>query len=238
MSKRHREKSIRSPGIEGGSVSGSKPTPLVVQQAPGRPDLLQVSINAALAPPEKAMFADHVQVERVRDGVRLLFGKLHPTQTDTCTNAVEVSFPLRPFYNQLFKSIASARPGRLPFNKSAEQAVVRFGYERIASLEPVARFEKVAAFRSNFALMALHEDDAAIDFYHLDASTVQVAAQAVASQQGLPASTGFRGILRIVVSPSVLLFFLEQCVKLAAELKTGSVDLDDGEAIERGGTLP
>ena len=213
-------------------MSGSKPSPLVVQPAPGRPDLLQISINQALAPPEKAMFADHVQVERVRDGVRLLFGKLHPTQPSTCTNAVEVSFPLRPFYNQLYKSVSSDRSGRLPFYKSAEKAVARFGYERVASLERVSQFDKVAAIRSNFVFMALHEDDAAIDFYHLDASTVQSVVQEAVARGALSVPPGFRGVLRIVISPSVLLYFLEQCIKLAEELKAGNAGIDDGQAID------
>ncbi len=198
-------------------------TAIVVKTAPGRPDLVQVSIDAALAPPERAMFADHVQVENVRDGVRMLFGKLHPTKPNLCSAAVEVSFPPRSFVSHLCRSVEASRPEG-SFHEVVEKAAKRFGYGRIDSLGR-AEFDRVQAFRSNFVYMALHDDDAAIDFFHLDAATMQLALQGAA--QGGHIAPDFRGILRIVVSPALLLYFLDACVHLGQELKTANPELAD-----------
>lgn len=219
-------KEVSYPGMKGKAMpAGIRQSGLVIERVAGRPDLVHVSVDAALAPPEKAMFVDYVQVGKARDGVRILFGKLHPSRAGVCTGALEVSFPLRQFVNQLHKSVEGARPTGT-FHQTVEEVVKKYGYERIASLDPVD-IDKASAIRSNFVFMALHEDDAAIDFFHLDASTMQVALQSAASRGTAPA-TGFKGVIRVIASPTLLLYFLDECLKIAVSLKQENPALDDG----------
>ena len=52
-----------------------------------------------------AMYADYVQLKRVRDGVQIIFGKTHPIIEGQIVQAAEISFPYRAFVNQLYKSV-------------------------------------------------------------------------------------------------------------------------------------
>jgi hypothetical protein len=214
-------KEVRYPGMVH-KPGPERPSALTIERSTGRPDLLHIGINATLAAPHQMMYVDHVEVRRVRDGVRMLFGKLHPNRQDVCVRGLEVSVPMRTFVNHVYKSFTREGPGG-SFHRLVAKAVEQFRYERIAKLETTEFREAVAAIRSNFVFMALHEDDAAIDFFHLDAATLQ------SVLQGGPVPEDFRGLIRVAVSPPLLLYFLDECAKVAEDLKRENPQLDDGQ---------
>jgi hypothetical protein len=217
MMSKKRNKQLVYSGMQRSSGQSVQSKPLVVERAPGRPDLFKIDVNFAMAAPELAMYADYVHVKRVRDGVEILFGKVHPFDSTRVEQAIDISFPYRPFVTQLVKSAESERGGgHRPFKESVQEAIARFGYNKIEKLEEPREMKSFSAFRSNFVYMALHEDDAAIDFYHLDAATMQMA-QAAAATTGR-GSAGIKGVIRVVVSPTLLLYFLKLASTIAEEL--------------------
>lgn len=187
--------------------------PLVIEQGPQG---VQVTIEASLAPPQKSMFADYVQVERSRDGVNLTFGKRD--DSGTLRNALEVSFPFKSFITQLHESVVNKHPHQTEsFMATAVRAVSEFGYERIEQLDKATIGSHAGSIRANAAFFALFEDDAAIDFFHLDAQVLHTITGA--SKRGLKMASEIRGIVRVVVSPPVLLYLLERCDAVADELQ-------------------
>jgi len=214
-------------------VLTAKSSPLIIERVQGRPDMITVGINVAMAAPDVAMYADYVHLRKVRDGVQVIFGKTHPLVEGEIVQAADISFPFRAFVNQLYKSVNSVRPGGQPsFKESVDQAAKRFGYEKIDGLAEPKQMKQVTAFRSNFVAMALQEDDAAIDFHHLDAATMQAALQAVAANAGQAPLLGFKGVLRVVVSPSLLLYFLETACKTAEEIKAATPGIEESPTVE------
>jgi hypothetical protein len=199
---------------------------IVVQASPSHPGAKQVTINAALAPPDKAMFADHVRVDQTRDGVRVLFGKLHPIDSNQCISAVEISFPQLAFYNQLYKSLSVPQPDGRTFLETVDGSLEGFSCDRISrDLDPVAAYERVVPIRANYASIAAHGDDAAIDFFHIDAPTLHAASQV--ADNGFAATPGFRGVIRIVVSLPLLVYFLGKIVQVAEKIKREHPRVDD-----------
>ena len=216
MSKK-RKQSYPSLGMQRTTSQPVQSMPLVVERAPGRPDLMKISMNFAIAAPDLAMYADYAQVLRVRDGVQILFGKLHPLDFTKLEQAIDISFPYLPFVNQLYKSVVIERDGgQKPFIESVQENVSKFGYVEIEQLEVPKEISRLKSFRSNFAHMALYEDDAAIDFFHLDAATMQmIQATAASTGQG---TAGVKGVIRVVISPTLLLYFLKHSTTVAQEL--------------------
>ena len=224
MSKKRAQ--IRYPGMER-SLQTSQAAPLLVRPTPGRPDLVQLSLNVAMAAPDVALFADYVDVSRGQDGMRILFGKMHPLKPGTCIQAVEISFPFHPFVSQLVKtSIVDSNPGDTTFQRKVEAAIEPFGYVPIENLEAPKEIMQLVAFRSNLTNMALHDDDAAVDFYHLDAATMHAVMTAAAGTGQAP-TAGFKGVMRIVVSPMLLAYFLKKCAVFADELTSEIPRLKD-----------
>jgi hypothetical protein len=234
MSKRP-TKEIRYPGMLKSQIQTANSFPLTLEQVPGRPDLVTVSLNVAMAAPDLAMYADYVQLKRVRDGVQMIFGKVDPLDETRLLQAALISFPYRAFVNQLYKSVVDPRPGaQRAFRDSVESAAKQFGYTSVAEMPGVTEIKQVGAFRSNFVAMALQEDDAAIDFFHLDAATMQAAVQmAVAAAGGrreLPLQ--FKGVMRVVMSPTLLRYFIETACNLTKEIVAATPGIDESPTVE------
>jgi len=200
---------------------------MFLEAAPGRPDLVKVNLNVAMAAPTVAMYADYVALRRVRDGVSILFGKRDPISEGVLLQAVEISFPFRPFVNQLVRSVTDPRPGGLAFKESVILAVEQFGYAPVGEESAPTAIKNVASFRSNFVYMALHEDDAAIDFFHLDAPTMHRAIN------GPDLSiAGFKGVMRVVLSPTLLRYFIEKAGVVAKELEASIPGINESPTTE------
>lgn len=187
--------------------------PLVIE--PRSAGGVSVTIEASLAPPQRSMYADHVEVARSRDGVTMVFGKAD--EADSIRNGVEVSFPFKSFIDQLITSVVTQLPHQTePFIETAKKSLAKFGYQPITELSR-RKIDKAASIRSNAAFFALHEDDAAIDFFHLDAQVLHALSGAL--RQGFQLRNEIKGIVRIIVSPPVLVYLLQQCVNLATDVQ-------------------
>jgi hypothetical protein len=232
MAKHRRKVGNYSEMLRAKQVQSAKSFPLLIEKVPGRPDLISVGVNVAMAAPDVALYADYVHLKQVRDGVQILFGKLHPISDSQIQQAVEISFPYRAFINQLYKSVVGPRPGQPPFRESVQDAIKKFGYAPIGALPEPNDIKRVASFRANLVVMALHEDDAAIDFFHLDATTMQLVQASVAAGPVGQQSLGFKGVMRVVVSPTLLGYFLEMACDLAEKIMAANPAMTDAPIVE------
>ncbi len=191
----------------------------------------EVIVNLQIAPnvvPEKTFFANYVHLAPDADGVTIVFGKLETaalTQGKQLAALVELSCPFRPFYNQIYKSIlTSADPGREAFYLTVQNSAGRMGYGRFAPITEkpaVTPLTKNAWFRFNAAMMAVFEDDCAVDFYHLDAIAMR------ALLQGARPSGELHGQVRVVMSPGLMHYFLSRVREEAETLKKERPDVDN-----------
>jgi|SRR5467141_2198140 len=193
----------------------------------------QMNVSLKINPevvPEKSFFADYVSVVDAKDSMSLIFGKLEPQLMkqggERHLGAIlELSFPYRPFYNQLYESLfKSDDAGKPPFHVSVQQWVERNGYELSdpAKSPPVsaAGSAKYAPFRVNAAALALFEDDCAADFYYLDAMALR------GLSQGAPPPGGLNAVLRVVMSTRLMHEFLLQCIETGKALKERMPSID------------
>jgi hypothetical protein len=191
----------------------------------------EVIVNLQIAPnvlPEKTFFANYVHVTPDADGITVVFGKLETaalTEGKQLAALVELSCPFRPFYNQIYKSIlTSADPGREAFHITVRNNAEKMGYGKfspIAEKPAVTAQTKSAWFRFNAAMMALFEDDCAVDFYHLDAIAMR------ALLQGARPSGDLHGQVRVVMSPGLMHHFLSRVQDEAQTLKIERPDIDN-----------
>jgi hypothetical protein len=191
-----------------------------------------LSINASVSPPQRTMFADYVQVDRTRDGVTLVFGKcdLGPNPSSV-RNVLDISFPRRSFLNQLYQSVTETQPHqREPFIATAKRIVGEFGYEPIAEQPALNVTTHAGSIRANAAFFALFEDDAAIDFFHLDAQVLH----ALSRTGNTSSLRDVKGIIRIVVSPPILDYLLTRCVAVAETLKAALQSSPDVKQLSQG----
>jgi len=229
MSKKSKVQFRSVPG--GGQIS--RAPSIQIERLAGHPDLVKLNVNIAMASPDVAMYADYVALSRVNDGVRLLFGKMHPLDEGEIFQAAEISFPYRAFVNQLSKSVNDPREGgQSPFRESVVDAVARFGYPVVKDLAVPKSIKQLGAFRSNFVFMALNEDDGAIDFFHVDAATMGRALQAAAGARGGEPIAGFKGVMRIVLSPALMLYFIEKASLLAADLEASIPGINESPTVK------
>jgi hypothetical protein len=171
-------------------------------------DIVTVDLEKFDAP-AKALFADYVQVDKTRDGVLIVFGKTGVV----LRNVVEVSMPYTPFYSQLYRSLVTLLPGEsTPFRDTAREMLKHYEYEEINRIEPLP-FSEGSAIRANACFVVAHADDAALDFFYIDAPTLA----AVTRTGKLPGRVV--GIIRVIVSLPVLVFFVERCIAVAEQLR-------------------
>lgn len=189
----------------------------------------QLVVNIEALPdiiPEKSFYADAVVVATARDGMTICFGKLEPAflsgGASRLAAVLELSFPHKSFYNQLYKSVVSElEPGRLPFRASVDATCAKLNLADDAATPAKLTgtdSTKTAAFRVNAAIMSLHDDDAAVDFFYLDA----IALRALSMGAPLPE---LHGIVRVVLSPFMLKQFLDRCIEEAEQLPERIPDL-------------
>lgn len=192
-----------------------QPLGVVVQH----PTAQSVTFSLRLDPARtqvRVFFADYTQVESGRDGVRIIFGKLNSFNPNKLHQALEVSFPFRRFYNQLFHSITSVRErqnGR-SFRDEVADSVEMQGLERITELPAVTEAERLTSMRANFTVVAMFEDDTALDLVHLDAASLN----AIAKKNSME-NIDLGGLTRVVMSPSLLLYFMDKVIPLAGRLR-------------------
>lgn len=193
---------------------------------------VSLSIDAPVTPPQRTMFADYVQCDRCRDGVSLVFGKCDVgPEPRSVRNVLEISFPKRSFLNQLYRSVAERQLEQTEsFIQTAARVLKEFDYEKISSLPVLPPSSQAGSIRANAAFFALYEDDAAIDFFHLDAAVLRGLAQT----QDLRLIQGLKGLIRIIVSPPILDYLMTRCAAVAAELEGPLQSAAETKTLEQG----
>jgi hypothetical protein len=208
-------------------MSGSvRSSPLQVQ----RTDLgsgvaaIQIKIDPEAQSPPKQAFVDYVDIKTVADGVKILFGKMDSfAESSSLSYAVEISFPYASFVNQLHKRlIRPQQPGLPLFEESVRAAITKNGYPPIESLPPAKAADKQAHVRANAAALFIFDDDASIDFYHLDAASLTLATAGREIRD-------FNDAVRVVLAPNLLLYFMGLVSKAAEDLVKRVPELDRGE---------
>lgn len=169
--------------------------------------LLEISVNYEKADvPDRAYYADYVDVVQGRYGFSLFFGKLSYPQ-GTLRNKVEISIPLHSFVRQLW-------------NGSREfHAALMKEYES-KQLIPViltSDTDKVQSFTSNNVFMSKLGDEATLDFYFIPPSEVNY------FHRGHRTSVDLQPVIRIVVPTPVVLELLGKCDEHAKSVS----NLDD-----------
>lgn len=191
----------------------------------------EVIVNLQISPkvvPEKSFFANYVHVASDADGVTIVFGKLETaalTEAKQLAAVVEISCPFKPFFNQIYKSIlGSAEPGREAFYLTVQNNAEKMGYGKftpVAEKPGVTNNTKHAWFRANAAMMAVFEDDCAVDFYHLDAIAMRALLQGARPPGELHAQ------LRVVMSPGLMNHFLSRVQEEALALRVQRPEIEN-----------
>lgn len=187
--------------------------PVVVRRQGGEA-LLQIQLQPGQYPVPLMQFAaDYVDVRVKPDSVHLVFGKLDEFKGDgPLSYALVVSFPYSQFVRQLYDSIVNpVEPGKPPFKETVEQAQRKTGYPLISSMPTVEGATKQGGARANSAAVFIYDDEACIDFFHLDAFALHMASR---GSNDLNATV----VMRIVTSPNVLAYFIERVIRAAEDL--------------------
>ncbi len=185
---------------------------------------LAIEIPPGEYAPKRVLYVDYAEVQRSVDGVQLKFGKFDPfAQAEHGARlhyAIEVSFPNVQFCNQLYRSIRlPTEPGKPLFTTSLEGAIAKNGYRRIQELPVPRGADKQAFIRANAAMMFVFEDDTSVDFLHLDAMSLHLASK------GKPVGD-VGDVLRVVMAPNLLLYFLERVKAIAEEMLSATPELE------------
>ena len=130
---------------------------------------------------------------------------------------LEITFPFKQFYHQLAKSLETPGP-KGPFIEAVKSEVAKLKYPTnllgavAATTRPVPPpRERIGCARCNAAVMSLYDDDAAIDFFYLDAMTLHSLSQGTRLKE-------LKGVIRVVLTPSVFLRYLTAVAEIAASL--------------------
>jgi hypothetical protein len=152
--------------------------------------------------PERAYYADYVDVQRGRSGITLLFGKLIPRTTHLRTQ-VEVIFPDDMFLRQLWGTTREVHKVLIEHRPPW----------RIEPVDQASETDKVQTFRSNNVFIGTWGDEAVADFYYLSPRDFYLV------KQGGMTRVGLEPVIRVVLYPGLLLEFFEKCKKLVPALE-------------------
>lgn len=204
-------------------MTDTRRTGIQIRKQAGR-GTIAIEIPPGEYVPKRVLYVDYADVQRSVDGVRLKFGKFDPfaeTEQDAKLHyALEVSFPNAQFCNQLYRSIRQpSEPGKPLFTASLEAAITSNGYSRIEKLPVPRGADKQAFIRANAAVMFVFEDDTSVDFLHLDAMSLHLASK------GKPVGD-VGDVLRVVMAPNLLLYFLERVKTIAQEMLSATPELE------------
>lgn len=189
----------------------------IVPQRKGTETTLTIEREDSISP-SKSFFADYVRVEDNLNDVTMIFGKLRPkifTKTPELRFAIEVSFPHRRFCDQFDTLVRQPENEETPFLEAVQQAVGRQLPESTGETDHVPTLtdsKEFGGLRANAAFLYLQDDEACIDFFYLDAATMH------GMRRG-SGPTRIPGLLRILLTPSVLLTFLNRCTAVATQIR-------------------
>jgi hypothetical protein len=153
--------------------------------------------------PERAYYADYVEVQPARSGISLLFGKLIPG-TEKLRTQVEIVFPNDMFLRQLWGTTRDVHRTLLEIRDKL----------KIEPMGKATETEKVQTFRSNNVFIGMWGDEAVADFYYLSPRDFYLV------RTGAMARVGLEPVVRIVMYPGLLLEFFEKCKEMVPALES------------------
>lgn len=164
--------------------------------------------------PPRQVIADYVSVHVADDAVHIVFGKrdLFDPENAALSYALDISFPYSQFIRQLYRSVVTpVGPNAAPFRVIVEQAQQTRGYPRIENMPAARSATKQGTARANTGAMYVYDDEACIDFFHLDAFALHLASQGADE-------VNLQSVVRVVTTPNLLAYFIEQIVRAADEV--------------------
>jgi hypothetical protein len=165
-----------------------------------------LAIDYSHAPvPEHYYVADFYQVVNKDPQVLIIFGKLNYPKADELRNRVEIYIPAFSFVNQFWKS-------RQEFHGILRQFVERFGYRPEPPGHASQETDKVQTLQSNNVYMIHSGGECMLDFFYLSPKDLYLKAP-----QGQ--EVGLEALVRVMVTPSLLLGFLDACEPIAESLR-------------------
>ena len=171
----------------------------------GQPKMLTLGVAYDQAPvPEHYYVADYFQVVINDLAVLLIFGKLDHPKMDRLRNKLEVYFPADNFVKQLWSTSRD-------FQKSLEKFVTEKGIEAARPSNVSAQTDKVQTLHSNNALIIQAASDCIIDFFYISPKDLWLK-----PPKGEP--IGMEALVRVMLTASVMLGFMQECDKAAKEL--------------------
>jgi hypothetical protein len=190
-----------------GHMNRQGPVRYVVRDAggAGRPTMIALGVAYDQAPvPEHYYVADYYQVIANDFAVLLIFGKLDHPQLDRLRNKIEIYFPVENFVRQLWKSSRD-------YQKGLEKYVSDNKAKPVSQSNVSAQTDKVQTLQANNALIVQATGDCIIDFFYISPKDLWLK-----PQKSEP--IGMEALVRVMVTASVMLGFLQECDKVAREL--------------------
>jgi hypothetical protein len=189
----------------------------VVSEPSANGALLRLQIDQDEYPvPPQQISVDYADVKVATDAVHLVFGKLDSFSPEEAPLAysLDISFPYAQFIRQLYQSVVEpAEPGVPTFLDAVRVAQQSRGYTKITAMPRPRGSLKQGSARANAAAMFVYDDEACLDFFHLDAQALHLATKGLRELKlGL--------VMRVVTSPNVLAYWVESVVKVAEQLMT------------------
>jgi len=182
------------------------PVRYVVHEAvEGQPTTLTLGVAYDEAPvPDHYYVADYFQVIVNDFSVLLIFGKLDHPQLDRLRNKIEIYFPVDSFVRQLWKTSRT-------YQSSLEKYVANNKAVPVRPSNVSPQTDKVQTLQSNNALIVQATGDCIIDFFYISPKDLWL-------KPPKSEPIGMEALVRVMVSASVMLGFMQECDKAAKGL--------------------
>lgn len=201
----------------------------IVAQKRGGETTLSIEREDSISP-NKSFFADYFHVENNRNDVTMIFGKLRPKMFAAGSElrfVIEVSFPHARFCEQFDELIREpSQDGQPGFLEAARTALAgRAIVEESDSTPPKfpSGNREFGGLRANAAFLYLQDDEACIDFFYLDAATMH-------GMRNGSGTSRLPGLLRVLLTPAVLLSFLNRCGQVAEQIRESAKHILSAES--------
>jgi hypothetical protein len=185
----------------------------------GQPKAISLQVAYDEAPvPEHYYVADYFQIVPQDFDVLLIFGKLDHPKLDRLRNKVEIFFPVENFVRQLWFTSRE-------FQKSLAKYVAGNNMEPVGPSKVSAETDKVQTLQSNNALIVQATGDCIMDFFYISPKDLWLKPL---KGEGV----GIEALVRVMITASVMLGFMQECDRVAQELKeTFGIKLEDENAL-------
>lgn len=196
---------------------GSGPVRYRIDGPPESPKGASIAIDYSTAPvPKHYYMADYAYLRAIGTQVFLSFGKWNkPLNGDKLRNQIEIYVPAYHFLRQFWLS-----------SRSFHQSLRNYAEQTKQAPEPIAtellNADKIQTFYSNNILMVLSAGEAMVDFFYLSPRDLFLK---IPKKKEID----LEALVRVVVSPLLLLSFLDACEPIVEGLKQSFPEEKGGE---------